>query len=68
MKMFEFWLEFHRSLFLREAIIWTSDGPGWWRIYVSLGLNELSRADIIFVSIVTLKLPTEMPNEYNITW
>ena len=25
----------------RQAIIWTNDGLVWWRIYVSLGLNEL---------------------------
>ena len=23
----------------RQAIIWTNDGPAWWRIYVSLGLD-----------------------------
>ena len=26
----------------RQAIIWTSDGRGYWRIYASLGLNELT--------------------------
>ena len=25
----------------RQAISWNSDGLGWWRIYVSLGINEL---------------------------
>ena len=25
----------------QQAIIWTDDGLGWWRIYVPLGLNEL---------------------------
>ena len=25
----------------RQAIIWTNDGLGYWRIYASLGLNEL---------------------------
>ena len=24
-----------------QAIIWTNGGLGWWRIYASLGLNEL---------------------------
>ena len=26
----------------RQAIIWTKDGLAYWRIYESLGLNELS--------------------------
>ena len=26
----------------RQAIIWTSNGLGYWRIYVSLGLNDLN--------------------------
>ena len=25
----------------RQAIIWTNDGLGWWRIYASFNLNEL---------------------------
>ena len=52
MKMFEFRLKFHWSLFSigsdnglapnrRQAIIWTNDDPVKWRIYASLGLNEL---------------------------
>ena len=27
----------------RQAIIWTIDGLVYWRIYASLGLNELTR-------------------------
>ena len=27
----------------RQAIIWTNDGFVWWRIYASLGLNEIRR-------------------------
>ena len=27
----------------RQAIIWTNDCPVYWRIYASLGLNELTR-------------------------
>ena len=43
MKMYEFWLLFHLSLFSGvQAVIWTNDGIVFWRIYVSLGLNELS--------------------------
>ena len=53
MKIYEFWLRFHRILFLRvqltisqhwfrrQAIIWTSDGLFYWRLYVPLGLDEL---------------------------
>ena len=60
MKMLEFRLNFHWSLFLRvqlkystigsdnglapsrrQAIIWTNGGIVYWRIYASLGLNEL---------------------------
>ena len=26
----------------RQAIIWTNDGQVWWRVYASLGLNELN--------------------------
>ena len=26
----------------RQAIIWTNDGPGYWRLYASLDLNELN--------------------------
>ena len=26
----------------RQTIIWTNDGQDWWRIYASLGLNELT--------------------------
>ena len=26
----------------RQSIIWTNDGLGWWRIYASLGLNQLT--------------------------
>ena len=33
----------------RQAIIWTNDGQVWWRIYASLGLNELS-------NLITIKL------------
>ena len=66
MKMYEFRLRFHWSLFLRskkqyssigsdnglvptrrQAIIWTNDGLSYWRIYASLGLNELMRDDAI---------------------
>ena len=32
----------------RQAIIWTNDGLIWWRIYASLGLNEL-----VLISITT---------------
>ena len=28
----------------RQAIIWTNDGIVYWRIYASLGLNELTQA------------------------
>ena len=27
----------------RQAIIWTNGGLGYWRIYTSLGLNELNK-------------------------
>ena len=30
-----------------QAIIWTIDGIVCWRIYASLGLNELNRASVI---------------------
>ena len=51
MKKFEFRLEFHGSLFVivpnkRRVIIWTSDGLVYWRIYASLGLNELNKATL----------------------
>ena len=26
----------------RQAIVWTNDGPYWWRIYASVGHNELN--------------------------
>ena len=26
----------------RQPNIWTNDGIGWWRIFASLGLNELN--------------------------
>ena len=56
MQMYEFRLRFHWSLFLtasigsdnglaptrRQAIIWTNYGIVCWRIYTSLGLNELN--------------------------
>ena len=29
------------ALIMRQAIIWASDGLAYWRIYASLGLNEL---------------------------
>ena len=28
---------------MRQTIIWTNDGLAYWRIYVSLGRNELGR-------------------------
>ena len=43
MKMFEFRLTFHSIVFLRVqlTISWTNAGIVFWRIYASLGLNEL---------------------------
>ena len=31
----------------RQAIIWTNDGLGCWRIYASLSLSELREADTL---------------------
>ena len=31
----------------RPAIIWTNDGIGWWRIFASLGLNELTKSPLV---------------------
>ena len=33
----------------RQAIIWTNDGLGWWRIYASPGLNESKRQHITYI-------------------
>ena len=32
-----------------QAIIWTKDGLGWWRIYASLGLNELTTSSKVLM-------------------
>ena len=36
---------------LRRAFIWTNDGLIYWRIYVSLGLDELSPSGQHFMNI-----------------
>ena len=44
----------------RQAIIWSNDDIGWWRIFASLGLNELKLANRSFGDNVK-----EQYREYN---
>ena len=36
----------------RQAIIWTNDGQGWWRIYASLSLNHVNLLTIFVVPVM----------------
>ena len=47
----------------RQANIWTNDGLVWWRMYASLGLNELTlmwRHSIVKREAGPIFQPTEM--------
>ena len=39
---------------MRQTIIWTNDGLVYWRIYASLGLNELMIRSIACVENITV--------------
>ena len=36
----------------RQAIIWTNDGLVYWRVYASLGLNELKTTEVYSDKII----------------